>query len=419
METIYRDTIDPETIARHQSCADRFLKHAQTNIAEGNIERAIQAIARCLSHSATALAENRPLWHRSPRQMENVLRWYVRDGDFSRSHVKTFREIYNSPHLPKSKHHTTHATGQGQPTQPTSHANTHRRQNATHIDATQASSDGKTRRRQNTTHIDATQVNTHGNTNCRQNVTHIDATLATSHANTRRRQNSDATSHGNTHRHQNATHSDAAHANNDGQTNRRQNATHIDATKANNDGNTRRRQNTTHIDATKANNDGNTRRRQNVTHINDTQTQPTRQQTHHQRNAFTSLTRLRRRAAAFLKAANAIIAGQPLPVRPTQRYLRKPHEITPPTFYSVRDITNLPNFAKIRSHFRLPNELAAKTDPHGHYEFLRQEPVPCYCHPKPRKITTNSAFITLSPLWRRALEKTFHIKLPTPLPLRI
>ena len=380
METIYRDTIDPETIARHQSCADRFLKHAQTNIAEGNIERAIQAIARCLSHSATALAENRPLWHRSPRQMENVLRWYVRDGDFSRSHVKTFREIYNSPHLPKSKHHTTHA-------------NTNRLQNS---DAAQANNDGQTRRRQNS---DATQVNTHGNTNRRQNTTHIDTTLATSHANTRRRQNSDATSHGNTHRHQNATHIDAAHANNDGQTNRRQN--------------------TTHIDATQANNDGNTHRRQNVTHINDTQTQTTRQQTRHQRNTFTSLTRLRRRAAAFLKAANAIIAGQPLPVRPTQRYLRKPHEITPPTFYSVRDITNLPNFAKIRSHFRLPNELAAKTDPHGHYEFLRQEPVPCYCHPKPRKITTNSAFITLSPLWRRALEKTFHIKLPTPLPLRI
>ena len=290
METIYRDTIDPETIARHQSCADRFLKHAQTNIAEGNIERAIQAIARCISHSATALAENRPFWHRSPRQMEGALRWYVRDGDLSRSHVKTFREIYNSPHLPKSKHHTTH----------NSHANTHHRQNTTHIDATQA------------------------------------------------------------------------------------------------------------------NNDGNTRRRQNVTHINDTQAN-----THHQRNTFTSLTRLRRRAAAFLKAANAIIAGQPLPVRPTQRYLRKPHEISPPTFYSVRDITGLPNFAKIRSHFRLPNELAAKTDPHGHYEFLRQEPVPCYCHPKPRKITTNSAFITLSPLWRRALEKTFHIKLPTPLPLRI
>ncbi len=337
METIYRDTIDPETIARHQSCADRFLKHAQTNIAEGNIERAIQAIARCISHSATALAENRPLWHRSPRQMEGALRWYVRDGDLSRSHVKTFREIYNSPHLPKSKHHTTHANTDGKT----------RRQNATHIDATHANNDGQTRRR--------------------QNVTHIDTTQATSHANTRRRQNNDVTSHGNTHRHQNATHSD-----------------------------------------------GQTRRRQNVTHINDTQAN-----THHQRNAFTSLTRLRRRAAAFLKAANAIIAGQPLPVRPTQRYLRKPHEISPPTFYSVRDITGLPNFAKIRSHFRLPNELAAKTDPHGHYEFLRQEPVPCYCHPKPRKITTNSAFITLSPLWRRALEKTFHIKLPTPLPLRI
>ncbi len=325
METIYRDTIDPETIARHQSCADRFLKHAQTNIAEGNIERAIQAIARCISHSATALAENRPFWHRSPRQMEGALRWYVRDGDLSRSHVKTFREIYNSPHLPKSKHHNNHTN-----------------------------TDGKTRRRQNTTHIDATQANSDGKT--------------------RRRQNSDATSHGNTNRRQNATHIDAAH-------------------------------DTSHA---------NTNRRQNVTHINDTQAN-----THHQRNTFTSLTRLRRRAAAFLKAANAIIAGQPLPVRPTQRYLRKPHEISPPTFYSVRDITGLPNFAKIRSHFRLPNELAAKTDPHGHYEFLRQEPVPCYCHPKPRKITTNSAFITLSPLWRRALEKTFHIKLPTPLPLRI
>ena len=396
METIYRDTIDPETIARHQSCADRFLKHAQTNIAEGNIERAIQAIARCISHSATALAENRPFWHRSPRQMEGALRWYVRDGDLSRSHVKTFREIYNSPHLPKSKHHN----NQAQPTsdgktnrRQNTDGNTHRRQNndanthtnhrqtTTHIDATQANSNGKTRRRQNS------DANTHTHTNRRQNAIHIDATLAT-----RRRQNSDA----NTHTH----------------TNRRQNATHSD-------GQTRRRQNVTHSDDTQPTSHANTNRRQNVTHINDTQTQPTRQQTRHQRNTFTSLTRLRRRAAAFLKAANAIIAGQPLPVRPTQRYLRKPHEITPPTFYSVRDITNLPNFAKIRSHFRLPNELAAKTDPHGHYEFLRQEPVPCYCHPKPRKITTNSAFITLSPLWRRALEKTFHIKLPTPLPLRI
>ncbi len=403
METIYRDTIDPETIARHQSCADRFLKHAQTNIAEGNIERAIQAIARCLSHSATALAENRPLWHRSPRQMENVLRWYVRDGDFSRSHVKTFREIYNSPHLPKSKHHNTH----------NSHATTHHRQNSDA--ATHANSDGKTRRRQNSDA--ATHANNDGKTR-RQNATHIDATQANNDGQTRRRQNSDAATHadGKTRR-QNATHIDATQANNDGQTRRRQNSDA--ATHANNDGKTRRRQNTTHIDATHANSDGKTHRRQNVTHINDTQTQTTRQQTRHQRNTFTSLTRLRRRAAAFLKAANAIIAGQPLPVRPTQRYLRKPHEISPPTFYSVRDITNLPNFAKIRSHFRLPNELAAKTDPHGHYEFLRQEPVPCYCHPKPRKITTNSAFITLSPLWRRALEKTFHIKLPTPLPLRI
>lgn len=134
-------------------------------------------------------------------------------------------------------------------------------------------------------------------------------------------------------------------------------------------------------------------------------------------DAHRVLLRLRRRTKSFLKAVNAIVAGQPLPIHQTRRSIRKPHEPAAPHFATLRDITTLPNFLEIRNRFRLHNSsFAAKTDPHGWYQSGR-DPRPCPCHPRPRNASKNPDYIILSPLWRRALAKTFHLKLPDPLHL--
>ena len=130
------------------------------------------------------------------------------------------------------------------------------------------------------------------------------------------------------------------------------------------------------------------------------------------------LLRLRRRADSFVKAVNAIVAGQPLPIHQTRRSIRKPDQPAPPHFASVRDITTLPNFLEIRQRYRLHNSsYAAKTDPHGWYQ-RGCDPRPCSCHSRPRSLSKNPDYIILSPLWRQALEATFHVKLPNPLHLR-
>ncbi|MXZ92632.1 MAG: hypothetical protein F4W95_02080 [Chloroflexi bacterium] len=126
------------------------------------------------------------------------------------------------------------------------------------------------------------------------------------------------------------------------------------------------------------------------------------------------LLRLRRRANSFVKAVDAIVAGEPLPIHQTRRSIRKPDEPAAPHFATVRDITTLPNYLEIRNRFRLNDDFAAKTDPHGWYQSGR-DPRPFPCHPRPRNASKNPDYIILSPLWRRALEKTFHVKLPDPL----
>ncbi len=129
------------------------------------------------------------------------------------------------------------------------------------------------------------------------------------------------------------------------------------------------------------------------------------------------LLRLRRRTNSFLKAVNAIVAGEPLPIHQSRRSIRKPDEPILPYFASVQDITTLPNFLEIRQRYRLHNSsFAAKTDPHGWYQSGR-DPQPCPCHPRPRNASKNPDYIILSPLWRKALEETFHVRLPNPLHL--
>lgn len=93
-----------------------------------------------------------------------------------------------------------------------------------------------------------------------------------------------------------------------------------------------------------------------------------------------SLRRLRRRVAALIKAAVALIAGQPKPVRHHKRWQRDLYLPVAPDFTSVQDILRLPNFQDIRQRFGLHHiALSAMPDPHGWYA-RGDTPRRCQCH---------------------------------------
>ena len=135
------------------------------------------------------------------------------------------------------------------------------------------------------------------------------------------------------------------------------------------------------------------------------------------RPASAPLRRMRRRVAALIKAGIAILAGQPQPIRHHQRRLRQPNRTLTPTFATVQDILNLPNYAQIQAQHHLTNTpLAARPDPHGWYE-KGFTPPPCPCHPETRGLPKDETTLTLSPLWRQALQQTFRLNLPNNLQL--
>lgn len=132
-----------------------------------------------------------------------------------------------------------------------------------------------------------------------------------------------------------------------------------------------------------------------------------------------TLRRMRRRVSSFINDCAAVIAGQPKPVRDHKRRLRHPNLPATPTFNTVQDILTLPNYEDIRARFRLFNSpLSARPDPHGWYQ-RGLTPRPCSCHQELWNPIPDENVITLSPFWRRALEKTFRIKLPDDLQLRV
>ncbi|MCY4415663.1 MAG: hypothetical protein OXE87_05060, partial [Chloroflexi bacterium] len=131
----------------------------------------------------------------------------------------------------------------------------------------------------------------------------------------------------------------------------------------------------------------------------------------------TQLRRMRRRVASLITHAIRLIAGDPKPVRHHKLWLRQPDFPIAPDFTSIQDILSLPNYNEITRKFRLHSApLAAQPDPHGHYA-QGDAPRRCLCHAHLWAKPQNPHRITLSPLWRRALEKTFRIKLPNPLQL--
>lgn len=132
-----------------------------------------------------------------------------------------------------------------------------------------------------------------------------------------------------------------------------------------------------------------------------------------------TLRRMRRRVSAMLTAVAALLKGQPEPVRYHKLSLRKPNRPRLPDLVTAADILNLPNYQEIRSRFNLHGApLAAEPDPHSWYD-RGQPPRPCSCHRHlwDQHAASDEYRITLSPLWRRALEKTFRVNLPPQLQL--
>ena len=128
---------------------------------------------------------------------------------------------------------------------------------------------------------------------------------------------------------------------------------------------------------------------------------------------------MRRRVASLITHARHLIADKPKPVKHHKLWLRKPDFPVAPDFTCVQDILRLPNFEEMRQKFRLFRApLAAEPDPHGCYDPWRHTPQRCRCHAELWEKPQDPHRITLSPLWQRALEKTFRIKLPDALTLR-
>lgn len=127
-----------------------------------------------------------------------------------------------------------------------------------------------------------------------------------------------------------------------------------------------------------------------------------------------SARRLTRRAvnrvSTMLRQIEGAIAGRP---RVAPRRQRRPR----PQLNSIRDILALPDFKTIAAiHGLTRDPLAMRPDPHGMYSQGRT-PIPCPCHPEPLDLCEEfPQTVTLSPLWRKALEKTFRMKIPAALP---
>ena len=59
---------------------------------------------------------------------------------------------------------------------------------------------------------------------------------------------------------------------------------------------------------------------------------------------------------------------------------------------------------------------ARRPDPHGFYD-RGQTPPPCPCHPLRLGKHNDGPTVELSPLWQRALQKTFRVPFPDSIPI--
>jgi len=122
--------------------------------------------------------------------------------------------------------------------------------------------------------------------------------------------------------------------------------------------------------------------------------------------------RARNGVARLIRAVAGAIPGHPVSGRG-----RRPRPRPAPT--CVSEIIALPDYREIATAHNLEGApLARRPDPHGFYG-RGETPRPCPCHPVPLSLPDDSAGIELSPLWRRALERTFRTRFPHIIPLHL
>ena len=122
----------------------------------------------------------------------------------------------------------------------------------------------------------------------------------------------------------------------------------------------------------------------------------------------------RNRVSALLRSIEGAIAGRPV----TGRGRRPPQPPSRPAPQSVAEIIALPDYREIAAANNLVNApLAKRPDPHGFYP-RGLTPPPCSCHPVNLDLRHEPSAIELSPLWKRALERTFRVPFPDTIPVR-
>ena len=122
----------------------------------------------------------------------------------------------------------------------------------------------------------------------------------------------------------------------------------------------------------------------------------------------------RNRVSALLRSLEGAIAGRPV----TGRSRRSPRPPSRPLPQSMAEIMALPDYPEIaQAHDLAQSPLARLPDPHDFYA-RGLTPRPCPCHPADLSRRGDPSTIELSPLWKRALEKTFHVPFPNTIPVR-
>ena len=85
----------------------------------------------------------------------------------------------------------------------------------------------------------------------------------------------------------------------------------------------------------------------------------------------------------------------------------------------MAEIMALPNYQEIAQAHSLDRSPLARLPDHHNFYARGLTPRPCPCHPADLTLRGDPSSIELSPLWKRALEHTFHAKFPDTIPVHL
>ena len=122
----------------------------------------------------------------------------------------------------------------------------------------------------------------------------------------------------------------------------------------------------------------------------------------------------RNRVAILIRSIEGAIAGRPV----TGRGRRPPRHPSRPIPRSMADILALPDYKEIAEAHGLTHSPLARLPDHHDFYARGLTPRPCPCHPADLTRRGDPSSIELSPLWKRALERAFHVKFPDTIPIR-